>query len=56
MTTFPPPRPLPERINMALAKLRQARYDGSAAAITIAQRQFDKLVDELPTHPNSPRE
>jgi hypothetical protein len=52
MATFPalpPTRPLTDRITIALAALRQARFDGSATRIYVAQRRFDHLVDQLPT-------
>lgn len=48
MTTFATPKPLTEQIRYALVQLRQAREDGSASAITIAQRRLDKLIDKLP--------
>ena len=51
MATFPPlpkPQPLETRITLALAALRQARFDGSATRIVVDQRRFDALVDQLP--------
>ncbi len=33
---------------IALKKLRDAREDGDATHIAIAQRRFDALVDKLP--------
>lgn len=48
MATFTPLPPLTTRITLALAELRRARFDGSAAAITLAQRKLDNLVDCLP--------
>ncbi len=35
-------------VRIALKKLRDARADGNAAAIVIAQRRFDQLCDKLP--------
>lgn len=54
MATFPPLRPLPDRVTIALARLRQARYDGSATTIYFAQRQFDGLLDQLPRTTHQP--
>lgn len=48
MATFPPPRPLPERIVHALGRLRQARLDGCATRIGYAQIRLDELLDQLP--------
>lgn len=48
MPTFATPKPLTEQIRYALAQLRQARYDGNATGITIAQRRLDGLLDKLP--------
>lgn len=54
MATFPPLRPLPDRVTIALARLRKARYDGSASAIYVAQRTFDGLLDQLPRTTHQP--
>ncbi|WP_198344343.1 hypothetical protein [Mycobacterium dioxanotrophicus] len=48
MTTFAKPQPLTAQITYALMQLRQARFDGDATCITIAQRRLDRLIDRLP--------
>lgn len=35
-------------VRIALVKLREAREDGNATRIAIAQRHFDRLCDKLP--------
>jgi len=35
-------------VRITLHKLREARRDGNATRIAIAQRHFDRLVDKLP--------
>jgi len=35
-------------VRIALHKLREARRNGNATRIAIAQRRFDALVDKLP--------
>lgn len=42
------PQPLTTQITVALALLRQARYDGNARRIERAQHQLDALLDRLP--------
>jgi hypothetical protein len=42
------PQPLTTQITIALALLRQARYDGNARRIYRAQHQLDQLLDQYP--------
>ncbi len=35
-------------VRIALVKLQEAREDGDAAKIIVAQRRFDALCDKLP--------